>query len=139
MNYFEFKVRYDKVDERGVMRSVTETYIAVAYSFSEAEARAIAEMRPYISGDFSVSGIRIRKFSETFLSGTGSKYYNAKLYFLSLDEKSGAEKRTAANMLVQADTVKEAVDLLEYNMNKTITDYTLVSVSETAIMDIFNV
>ena len=94
-------------------------------------------MQPYMSGEFTVSDIKRVKFSDTFFNETGDRYYKAKLYFITLDEKSGAEKKTAVNMLVQATTLKEAVETVEAEMGKTMIDYTLASVNETAIMDVF--
>jgi len=77
------------------------------------------------------------KYSETFFNETGDRYYRAKLYFITLDEKSGAEKKTAVNMLIQASILKEAVDIVETEMKKTMIDYTLASVVETMLMDVF--
>jgi len=56
-------------------------------------------MQPFISGDFTVSDIRRKKFVETFFSESGDRYYNARLAFVTLDENSGSEKRTNVNML----------------------------------------
>lgn len=120
-----------------MIKTVTEPYLVDALSFTEAEARIIEEMQPYMSGEFTVSDIKRVKFSDTFFNETGDRYYKAKLYFITLDEKSGAEKKTAVNMLVQATTLKEAVETVEAEMGKTMIDYTLASVNETAIMDVF--
>ena len=136
-NWFECKVRYDKTLDTGMIKTVTEPYLVDALSFTEAEARIIEEMQPYMSGEFTVSDIKRVKFSDTFFNETGDRYYKAKLYFITLDEKSGAEKKTAVNMLVQATTLKEAVETVEAEMGKTMIDYTLASVDETAIMDVF--
>ena len=136
-NWFECKVRYDKTLDTGMIKTVTEPYLVDALSFTEAEARIIEEMQPYMSGEFTVSDIKRVKFSDTFFNETGDLYYKAKLYFITLDEKSGAEKKTAVNMLVQATTLKEAVETVEAEMGKTMIDYTLASVNETAIMDVF--
>ena len=54
-----------------------------------------------------------------------------------MDEKSGAEKKTAVNMIAQACTIKEAIGVLEEGMKATMCDYTIASVSETMIVDIF--
>ena len=94
-------------------------------------------MQPFMSGDFTVSDIKRVRFSDTFFNETGDRYYKAKLYFLTLDEKSGSEKKTAVNMLVQAKTLIEAVEIVETEMKKTMIDYTFASVNETAIMDVF--
>ncbi len=137
-NWFECKIKYDKMLETGIQRSVTESYLVDALSFTEAEARIIEEIKPFISGEFSVSNVRRMKFAETFFcEGWGDRYYRIKLYFLTLDEKSGSEKKMAANMLVHASSLKEAVEIVEAEMKKTVIDYDIVSVIETAIMDVF--
>ncbi|HHV85877.1 MAG TPA: DUF4494 domain-containing protein [Petrimonas sp.] len=136
-NWFECKVRYDKTLDTGMIKTVTEPYLVDAMSFTEAEARILEEMQPYMSGEFTVSDIKRVRFSDTFFNETGDRYYKAKLYFITLDEKSGTEKKTAVNMLVQASVLKEAVEIVETEMNKTMVDYTLASITETAIMDVF--
>jgi chlorite dismutase len=123
--------------ESGVQKTVTEPYLVDALSFTEAEARIIEEMKPFISGEFSISDIKRVKFTESFFNETGDRYYKAKLYFITLDEKSGSEKKTAINMLVQASELKEAVEIVEAEMKKTMIDYSFAAVTETAIMDVF--
>lgn len=49
--WFECKIRYEKVVENGMQKKVTEPYLVDALSFTEAEARIIEEMTPFISGD----------------------------------------------------------------------------------------
>lgn len=136
-NWFECKVRYDKTLDTGIIKTVTEPYLVDALSFTEAEARIIKEMTPFISGEFSIADIKRVKFSDSFFNETGDKYYKAKLYFITLDEKSGSEKKTAVNMLVQASELKEAVETVEAEMGKTMIDYTMAAVTETAIMDVY--
>lgn len=136
-NWFECKVRYDKTQENGVIKTVTEPYLVDALSFTEAEERIVKEMEPFIGGVFSVSDIRRKKFAETILSENGDRYYNARLAFITLDEKSGSEKKTAVNMLVQASSLREAMDIVEGEMAQTMVDYQFMAISETAIMDIF--
>ena len=60
-NWFECKVRYDKLQENGSIKKVSEPYLVDALSFTEAEARIIEEQTPYISGDFSVSAVKRTK------------------------------------------------------------------------------
>ncbi len=40
-------------------------------------------------------------------------------------------------MLVQASTLRETVDIVETEMKKTMIDYDIASVAETAIVDVF--
>ncbi|MDL2322384.1 DUF4494 domain-containing protein [Bacteroidales bacterium OttesenSCG-928-A17] len=137
MNWFECKVSYERMMENGVQKKVTEPYLVDALSFTEAEARIIEEIRPYISGEFIVTDIKRARLSELFFNPAGDRYYRFKVNFITLDEKSGAEKKTAAQMLAQASDIKEAIAVLEEGMKGTMADYTIASVTETMLMDVF--
>jgi hypothetical protein len=64
-------------------------------------------------------------------------WYRAKVNFVTIDEEKGVEKRIGAMMLVQASSMKEAVDGLIKGMKGTMADYEIHTVAETTIMDIF--
>lgn len=136
-NWFLCKVSYEKILENGMQKKVTEPYLVDALSFTEAEARIIEEMSPFITGEFTVSAVGRAKLSEVFFNEDGDRYYKAKIYFITLDEKSCIEKKTAAQMLVQASNLKEAITVLEEGMKGTLADYTIASIAETQIMDVY--
>ena len=136
-SWFECKVSFEKVLENGMQKKVTEPNLVDALSFTEAEARIIEEIRPFISGEFTVTDIKRARLSELFFNENGDRFYKIKVYFITLDEKSGAEKKTAAQMLAQACTLKEAIAVLEEGMKGTMADYTIASVTETMLMDVF--
>ena len=136
-NWFECKVSYEKMLENGMQKKVTEPYLVDALSFTEAEARIIEEIKPYITGEFTITDIKRAKLSELFFNDNGDRFFKAKVMFISLDEKSGTEKKTAVNMLAQASDLKEALKVVEKGMEGTLTDYAIASLSETMIMDVF--
>ena len=138
-NWFECKVRYEKTMPNGMNKKVTEPYLVDALSFTEAEARIIEEMTPFISGEFTVSDIKRAKYSELFPceEESADRWFKCKLYFITLDEKSGAEKRTSTLVLVQAADLRDAVKKLDEGMKGTMADYQIASVAETAIMDVY--
>jgi len=137
--WFECKIRYEKVMENGMQKKVTEPYLVDALSFTEAEARIIEEMTPFISGEFTVSDIKRANYSELFPSDEESadRWFKCKLIFITLDEKSGAEKKTSTQVLVQAADLRDAVKKLDEGMKGTMADYQIASVAETAIMDVY--
>ena len=137
--WFEGKIRYEKVAENGMNKKVTEPYLVDALSFTEAEARLIEEVTPFITGEFTVTDIKRANYSEIFPSdeeGAGI-WYKCKLYFITIDEKSGAEKKTATNILVQAADLRDAVKKLDEGMKGTMADYQIALVSETPLMDVY--
>ena len=137
--WFECKIRYEKVMENGMNKKVTEPYLVDALSFTEAEARIIEEMTPFISGEFTVSDIKRANYSELFPSEeeAADRWFKCKLVFITLDEKSGAEKKTSTQVLVQAADLRDAVKKLDEGMKGTMADYQIASVAETAIMDVY--
>ena len=136
-NWFQCNVNYEKMLENGMQKKVTEPYLVDALSFTEAEARIIEEIRPFITGEFTVTDIKRARLSELFFNENGDRYYECKVYFITLDEKTALEKKTGAKMLAQASTLKEAISVLEEGMKSTLADYSIASVKETQIMDIF--
>ena len=137
--WFECKIRYEKTMENGMNKKVTEPYLVDALSFTEAEARIIEEMTPFISGEFTVSDIKRANYSELFPceEEAADRWFKCKLVFITLDEKSGAEKKTSTQVLVQAADLRDAVKKLDEGMKGTMADYKIASVAETAIMDVY--
>ena len=138
-NWFLCKIRYEKTMENGMNKKVTELYLVDALSFTEAEARIIEEMTPFISGEFTVSDIKRANYSELFPSEEESadKWYEGRLAFITLDEKSGKEKRTYTNVLIQASDIRDAMKKLDEGMKGTMVDYQSILLKETAIMDVY--
>ena len=138
-NWFTCKIRYTKTMENGMNKRVTEPYLVDALSFTEAESRIIEEITPYMTGEFVVSGVARANYSELFFSDEESadKWYKSKLYFITLDEKTGIEKKEATNVLVQASDLKDAIKKLDEGMKDTMANYEIAAVSETAIMDVY--
>jgi hypothetical protein len=56
---------------------------------------------------------------------------------ITLDEKSGVEKKTPIQMLSQASTIHEAIKVIDEGMKGSMADYVIASVSETALIDVF--
>lgn len=136
-NWFQTNVKYEKTLENGTVSRVTEAYLVNAMSFAEAEARTVEEMAPFIVGEFEVSAAKKMNISELFLDPTGDKWYIAKVMFVTLDENSGAERRTASRMLIQASDFQAAVKNLEYGMKGTMCDWEIHTIQESKIMDVF--
>lgn len=173
--WFECKVRYEKTQENGLQKKVTEQYVVDALSFSEAEKRIIEEMAAYINGEFEVTDVKKAAYKEIFFmndvektfhneveeltraaqkgdkekaqevfdrplekqNNTDTLYYKAKLQFVTIDEKTGKEKRSNVTYLVEATSLHNALDNIDIVMKGTMLDYVQASVSETKIIDVF--
>ncbi|MCH5221238.1 MAG: DUF4494 domain-containing protein [Muribaculaceae bacterium] len=136
-NWFECKVKYDKLGVEEGSKSLTESYLVDALSFTEAESRITEELRPFVSGEFLVTAIKPSKIAEIFWHEGGDRWFLVKVAFITLDEKTAKEKRTISQILVQASTLNQALDLFLEGMKGTMADYHVVQISETLIMDVY--
>ena len=137
--WFECRIKYEKTMDDGLQKKVSETYVVDALSFTEAEQRIMEEMSSYISGEFEVADIKKAVYKEIFFSDAemADRWYKTKLQFITIDEKTEKEKRSAVNYLVQAGTLNGAVKNIDEVMGGTMIDYVIASVSESTLMDVF--
>jgi hypothetical protein len=138
-SWFECKIRYDKTQENGSIKKVTEAYLVDALSFTEAEARIIEEQTPFISGEVNVNAVKRTKISEIFWDDSADKWYMVKVAFITIDEKTAVEKKSASLILVAGSDFKGAYDNFMENMKGTMADFEIVSITETLLMDVYKV
>lgn len=137
--WFECAVKYERTNDEGAQKKVTETYVVEALSFTEAEKTIIREMTAYSSGELEVKKINPTAFHEVFFSNRDNddKWYKAKLAFITIDEKTDKEKKSSVTFLVQANSLETALSYVTQEMGKTSIDYLASNISETKIMDVF--
>lgn len=136
--WFETKVKYDKTMlDTGAIKSVTEPYLVDALSFTEAEARITKEMEPFVSGELTVTAVRKVRFEDVLYHEGGDCWYKVKINMITIDEKTGAEKRSASFSLVQASEFKLALDYFLEAMKSVLFDFEIVNITEMAYIDVF--
>lgn len=138
--WFECKIKYEKTMENGLVKKVNEPYLVDAINFTEAERRIIEEISPFMTGEFEVSDIKRAHYAEIFetIDDSADRFFKSKLVFITLDEKTGKEKKTSQNVLIQASDLRDAVKRLDEGMKGSMMDYTIANIAETLIMDIYH-
>ena len=137
MSYFEVKIKCDRIQEDGICKRVTESYLVDAMSFTETEKRIIEELKT--SEAFEVAAITKTKISE-LVKSDGSfcqKWYKCKLIFIVIDENSEKEKKTALYYLVQSTNLNDAKNKMVEFMNGSVLDYEFSEIKETPILDVY--
>lgn len=141
-SWFEVRVKYEKTQDNGEIKRVTELYTVNAMSFGEAEERMTKEMQDLTKGDFEIKAIAPANYKEIFFSKSKNedvdKYYKAKLAFITIDEKTESEKQSKINYLVQAGSLEGAQRHVNEVMNCSMIDYISVSLSESGIVDVID-
>ena len=136
--WFECKVRYERTQENGTEKMVTETYVYKAADFGDAYDKSVKDMSTYISGEFGITAMKIAQYGDVFIQDeiTEEKYYRVKVNFIVLDEKTYKEKKVAQYYLVNADSVEKARKYADTALSDTMMDYVIEAVQEAKICDI---
>lgn len=135
--YYECKVKYRKTSDTGSQKIVTEPYLVDAISFTEAETRINEKMKEYISEEFKVSNIKVANYAEIHHFDNSDRWFKSKVTLFAYDEETGKERKQNMYLLVQANDVEGAYLHTIHVMKNTMGEFSIPSVSETLIMDVF--
>ena len=136
--WFACKVKYQKEDEQGRVKNVTEAYLADALSFTEAEAKIYEEIGQRVMGEFQVTSIAKSKIIDVFEFPDSDTFYQAKVTYMVADADSGKEKKVTNLMLVGAHHVKEAWDRVHESLNNMLVTFIVPEVKESPILEVFH-
>ena len=138
-SWFECSVSYERTQDNGTQKRVTEKYVVEALSFTEAEANITEEISYYVSEELKVKGIVPAQYSEIFFSDAANDgyWFKVKVKFITIDEKTYKEKYTNVVYLVQGSDISSAKANIEKELNKSMADCNLSGINETKILDVF--
>lgn len=137
--WFEAKIKYEKEQDNGLVKKVSENFLVDALTYSEAEGRIINELRSYIRGVFEVADLKKVRYAELIDSDNekDDRWFRGKLIIATLDEKTAKEKKSSVQVLVKAHDIRSAIIRIEQVLGKEMMDFTVASVTETPIMDVY--
>ena len=138
-NWFECKVAAEKAVDSGMSKKFNESYLVDAMNFTDAEARITKEVAPFCNVSLVIKNQTTEKYINLFMidDDITDKLYKMMCNFITLDEKTQTEKKTAQNMLVQAANFRGALERFEEGMKGTLADYEIAAIQETNLMDVF--
>lgn len=135
--WFEVTAKYQKTDEDGRQKMVSEKYLIDAVSFTEAEARGFERIGEEVPGEFQITNIKKSNISEIVPNETADDWWKLKVSFVMLDEDSGKEKKVNNYFLVQADSTEEAKKGIDESLKAMLAPYEVSSMIKTTIVDVF--
>lgn len=136
--WYNVKTRYVGTTEDGITKAITEEYLTSALSFTEAEKKTSETALAYgHREEFDIIAMSRTKYSE-IVNGDkeADKWFKCKINAITLDERSGREKKTPIFFCVNANNALEAHHRLDEHLKKTMMDYTVEQVDETKIIEV---
>jgi hypothetical protein len=135
--WFQVKVKYAKETEEGLLKSISESYLVDAVSFTEAEAIIYDRLGERIRGDFQVTHMAKSPIVDVFHYEYEDIWFKAKIQYIVADVDSGKEKRVTQYMLVTASDVPQAHERIQESLSNMLVSFQVPDVVETKIVEVF--
>lgn len=138
--WWEVTVKRDVIQDDGTSKSQAEHFLVSSLNCTDAEKRIMEELADVTTGDLDVTDIKVKKYREVFMSDDSDedKWYHVKVNIITIDEKTGKEKKTGILYLVQASDLKCAVKNFESATKDSVTDIELDNVKASPIIEVLN-
>lgn len=135
--FYEIKlVRYD-LDNNGKEKKFTESYIVKAQLIFEALTKFEKDiLKKY--PEHEIISVKKLAYSDVLYARTENPYYRVKFNTVTIDDKTGKDKREPDFILIQAGDIDGAKASYERYIENWVIDTVLESVSETKIVDYYN-
>lgn len=136
MLYYEIKVNYERQTGENNPGGVKETYLVQGFTPTDVEKRLMDDIKPYIMGDVEVPSCKKVQYYDIVTSdGSNDVWYKARVEMITVEE-SGKETRKKVSILVQGESIQQAMTRLSAYLNSL--DCEIVSITRSPIMDVIN-
>ena len=135
-SWHECRIRYDRQEEDGKIKKVSESYLVEALTYTEVESRLFKELGENIHGEYLIPNIKRAKYNEIVPTelNEDNPWFNCKYTMTILNEVSGKEQKTAFTALIQADDCENCLKRFNEYMRGTVSDYEITSISKSPIV-----
>jgi len=133
--FFNTTVKYQKQNDEGLLKEITEQYLVDAVNFTEAEAKVIEYLPPEVTGGVSVARVSKTNIS-SIIDNEKGVYFKAKVSYLSVDEEAGKEKKINDFMLIGEESFEKAFLELNNDLQKFTVSVEVESMVKTKILEV---
>lgn len=134
MSYYQTTARVDRIMENGEQKKIGEKYLVDALTCFEAIEHTTAELHSTTNGEFEITEVKKTPIAETFGNLEAEKFFIAKVNFITVDERTGKEKKTAYHWFIGADDYDIAKAVLTEEIKKSMADIGIAGLVESPIV-----
>ena len=115
MTYYQTTARVERITDTGEQKKVSEKYLVDALTCFEAIEHTTAELHSTTNGEFEITEVKKTPIAETFGNLDAEKFFIAKVNFITVDERTGKEKKTAYQWFIGADDYEMGIrEIVQY-------------------------
>lgn len=132
--YYEVKVRYERIDDLGKAKKVTEVYIVSALESQDVEIAILSDLSSYRDVEIlSIKKVKIDQVIAVYNRDRHrEKWYRARCAVINLDDND-RPRRTSISVIINADDFDDADNRLHAWLDAMTSDIELLSLSISTI------
>lgn len=134
--WYTIKTKYTTISESGGDKVVTELFLVEALSIFEAYDTYTQHTEPYLT---EAETLAISKYDVQEVVDTNpitDKWYRYDLRMITIDERTGKERKQPYAMLINANNTDDARIIYNKVMSKSVVDYEIKKIAETKIVEV---
>lgn len=133
--HYEVKVRYERIDDAGKAKKVTELYIVSALESQDVEIAILSELSSYRHVEIlSIKKVKIDQVIAVYnRERHREKWYRARCAVLKYDDARDRTRRTSISVIINADDFDDADNRLHAWLDAMTSDIELLSLSQSSI------
>ncbi|MCQ2346696.1 MAG: DUF4494 domain-containing protein [Paludibacteraceae bacterium] len=134
MLFYEIKVNYQRQTGEDNPGKVKETYLVEGLNCSDVEGRLIEDIKPFVFGELEVPSCKKVQVFDLINDPEGDRWFKARVELITVEE-SGKETRKTITILVQANTIQQALKNVQTHMSGN--DCEIVSIMRSPILEVY--
>lgn len=134
MSYYQTTARVDRIMDSGEQKKISEKFLVDALTCFEAIEHTTAELHSTTNGEFEITEVKKTAIAEVLGNLEAEKFFIAKVNFITVDERTGKEKKTAYQLFIGADDYDIAKAVLTEEIKKSMADIEITGLVESPIV-----
>lgn len=137
-SWFIGRAEYLIVDENGKTKKQKEDYLVDGVCCADTEKRILEHVSDFVRDEIIVSSTKEAKVWEVIPSenSDANTWYKVKITLITINEKSGKEKRSSSVIFIQDVKIGNVCSSLEKFFANSVTDYEVECISKTNIQEV---
>jgi hypothetical protein len=135
---FLVKVRYHQKDERGLVKTVTDKYLAKAVNYTDVEALVADQLGSTTEGGVAVASITPFKMNEFIADPMCNDLYKVTIELLYEDADSGKVKVVKDIAMVFAESTHDAEEKVGRKYAESLVRFEVIKTERTDIVDLLD-
>ena len=135
MQIYLLRITYLKQRENGSIYKASGHYAVEAVSFTDAEATLLMHLEESIP-EYNLKAVALSNITDVSHDEDADYFFKVKIAYSSFDEDSGRKKEITQYFLVQANSVKEAGQIIEDKMKDSVVAVEVQTVTKTKVEEV---